>query len=112
MFLGVDSDLLNFLLVFRQDLRGKMVVFHCDNQSVIHALNLRTCREKDVMKLIRAMVLLSLFNDIRSCAQHIPGCDNIQADRLSQFQVSCEDLLRWGLSAVPVAINPEWLPRG
>ena len=92
-----------FLLVnmFREDLSNRAVVFHCDNISVVHALNKQTSRNLGVMKLLRPMVLLLLQNNISFKALHIPGKLNTICDELSRGQVPRETLQRFGLRAQP-----------
>ena len=85
-------------------------MLHCDNMSIVHALNKQTSKEKKVMGVIRSMVLFALFRDIRFYAEHIPGEDNITADKLSRFQITADEMWQEGFSPIPMEVSHMWKP--
>lgn len=101
-----------FLLVnvFKDCLRNKSVLFHCDNISVVFAINNQTSRNKSVMSLLRPLVFLFLNYNIYFRAKHIPGKINILCDQLSRKQLSRELLEKYDMDAEPTAIPHQLRP--
>lgn len=99
-----------FLLVniFKKELRNKTIIFHCDNSSVVSALNTQTSRNKMIMMLIRPLILIFLNNNIHFSSVHIPGNINILCDQLSRQQMTQEVLLYHGMNLHPTVI-PNYL---
>ena len=69
-------------------LKNKKVSFVCDNQAVVSIINKQTAKPKNVMSLLRRLILLCLQNNIRFKAVYIPTSKNVIADSLSRFQWS------------------------
>jgi hypothetical protein len=69
-------------------LKSKKVLFHCDNMSVVFAVNAGTSKCGHIMTLIRELFFTAAkFNfDIRLV--HVPGITNIAADLLSRGKVT------------------------
>ncbi len=99
-----------FLLIhmFKDKIKGSRIIFHCDNQAIVHVLNKQSSRDKDIMALLRPLILVLLKNDISFIAQYIPSEDNYLADTLSRFQETPEILSRFGMKPSPTPI-PELL---
>lgn len=57
-----------------------------DNMAVIEIINKQTSKEKVLVKLVRRLVLAALRYNLYFRAKHIPGKNNIVADRLSRLQ--------------------------
>jgi hypothetical protein len=68
-------------------IRNTSFILLCDNLSVVHCLNKLTSKDKEMMRIIREVVILTLTFNIRFKATHIPGSFNICADLLSRNQV-------------------------
>lgn len=68
-------------------LANKSVCFNCDNEALVFILNKQTSKERQLMFLVRKLVLLSLKHNILFIARHIPGKFNILSDALSRLQV-------------------------
>lgn len=64
------------------------VMFHCDNQSVVHILSSGTSRCKHIMSMLRYLFYVCANYNILLRAIHIPGVSNCFADCLSRLQVS------------------------
>ena len=61
--------------------------FRADNQALVFIINKRTSKDKQIMKLIRHLVFLTMYNNIQFKALHILGCKNEIADALSRLQM-------------------------
>jgi hypothetical protein len=68
-------------------LRGKMVKFHCDNQSVCYIIQSVTSRDPSIMALVRTLFFVSARNSFVCSAVHVPGCKNQAADALSRGKI-------------------------
>lgn len=65
-------------------LRNRSIVFHTDNSALTFIINKQTAKNKNIMKLVREMVLVCLRMNIIFRAKHIPGAKNVYADLLSR----------------------------
>ena len=82
-------------------LRNRHIGFYSDNSPVVYMLirGGASLHRPDLQELIREIFMLLLFNRIDPWWQHVPGDDNITADRLSRFKpepfatVDCEPSL-------------------
>ena len=54
----------------------QVVLFHCDNESVVFILNSRTSRAPDVMHLLRLLLMAAAHHNFIFSAQHIAGSAN------------------------------------
>lgn len=68
-------------------LKNHKVIFHCDNQAVVHIINKQSSRSGPSMQLLRLLVLTCLENNLLFKAKHIPGHKNGIADALSRGQL-------------------------
>ena len=75
------------LVVWGSCLRNKKILFHCDNQSVVHILNTMTSKSDKIMVLVRALTLQCLQHNMVIRGVHIEGRTNILTDSLSRLQV-------------------------
>ncbi|KAM3936010.1 uncharacterized protein RB166_003095 [Leptodactylus fuscus] len=66
--------------------RDRKVRFHCDNQSVVSAINSLTASSPPVVCLLRYLILKCLSLNAWVVAVHVPGVSNVIADSLSRFQ--------------------------
>ena len=66
---------------------NKRIIFFSDNATVVDFVNKQTSRHKDIMVLLRDLVLSCLRHNILFQARHIPGLQNSSADYLFRFQV-------------------------
>ena len=67
--------------------RDKCMVFHSDNMAVVHIINNQSCKDCNIMYLVRRLVLACMKYNVLVRAQHIPGKLNTHADILSRFQI-------------------------
>lgn len=75
------------LVVWGEQLMNKKLLFHCDNQAVVHILNSMTSKSEKVMVLVRALTLVCLRHNMIVKAKHILGRTNTLTDSLSRLQV-------------------------
>lgn len=73
--------------LFSDILTNCCIVFHTDNEAVVHIINKQTSKDTVLMRLVRRMVLHTLKHNILFKAVHIPGLHNSLADSLSRLQV-------------------------
>ena len=69
---------------FLPELKGRRVLLHADNQSVVGVLSHLTSRSPVMMSELRKMFLNTDENDIRIRTQYIRSAANIWADKLSR----------------------------
>jgi len=69
-------------------LQTKNIVFHCDNQAVVHILNSGSSRCPHIMTLIRYLFYVCARFNIVIKSVHIPGIQNCASDALSRLQVA------------------------
>ena len=62
------------------------VLFHSDNDAVLHILNTWTSKVPCLMRLLRHMLMSAALHNYSFLAQHVPGVDNQLADALSRFR--------------------------
>ena len=87
------------LEIWGSEMANKKILFMSDNMAVVEVINKQTSREKNLMHLLRRLVLVCLSKNILFRAKHIPGKYNIIADRLSRLQFQ---LQLWGCQRGPI----------
>ena len=71
---------------------------------MVTILNKQTSKDKHIMAVVRAIVLMQLkYNDVLS-AQHIPGVQNVLSDAISRQQETVDLLERYGMKPRPMEI--------
>ena len=68
--------------------RGSRVQWLCDNQPAVHAVSKRSCRDQDMMNLIRCLFFLEAWFGFELTATHLLGRENTLADDLSRNRLS------------------------
>lgn len=76
------------LEIWGERLGGRAICFHCDNMSVVRAINslFASSPPPPVLVLLRRLVLQCWRLNVWVRAQHVPGEKNDIADALSHFQ--------------------------
>ena len=74
------------LCLWSEDMTNKKIIFHCDNEAVVHIVNKQSSRSPPSMSLMRMIVLSCLSNNVLFKAIHVPGRHNKIADALSRQQ--------------------------
>ena len=98
------------LQIWHEQLANKKILFMTDNQSIVYIINKQSSKDKDIMQLVRSLVLCSLKYNIVFKAKHIPGKSNTIADLLSRCQVDQARRRFPALAPLPVCVPKELLP--
>ena len=98
------------LKLWGRTLANRCIVFMTDNEALVSIINKQTTPHKDIMVLVRALVVSSLQYNIVFTAEHIPGRHNVIADHLSRCQVRNAKALAPWLDKLPQQLDPAWLP--
>jgi hypothetical protein len=86
-------------------LQNSCVVFHSDNEAVVHIINAQTSRDPAIMILVRRFVLAVMRHNILFSAEHIPGMVNTLPDLLSRLQIK-----KFREMSVEMDIKPTIIP--
>ena len=68
--------------------QGQSVLCRCDNLAVVHSLRSRSCRDPNLMHLLRTLFFFEAHFHFSLHAEHVAGVDNTLADHLSRNNVS------------------------
>ena len=93
-----------------QEWRDGQIVIHTDSQVMTEVWKKGTCRDKDVMRVVRPLFMLGASINLSITLLHVPGVDNVKADLLSRFKIQ-EFRTRFAhMSTRPTVVPPEvWL---
>jgi len=83
-----------------------VVLFQCDNLSLVSAISKGSSRDTDVMRLLRCMWFFVAFFDIDIRPEHIAGSINCTADHLSRNNMQSFFSLNSQVSRLPVPLPP------
>lgn len=87
--------------------KNHCVRFFTDNLALVYILNRQTSKDKQIMKLVRKLVLACLKHNILFKSSHVEGCKNVLADALSRLQVDEFRRLSPGSKAHPTPVPKE-----
>lgn len=96
--------------LFKHKLSGANILFHCDNQAIVTIINKQTSKNKDIMQLLRPLILALMTNNITFKAVYLSTHDNTLADAISRFQETTDLLTRHGLQSSPTTVPSHLLP--
>ena len=65
----------------------KRILFHCDNQSMVHLWRNGLSQSPTLMHLVRALFFVAAHHNFHITISHIAGTDNSIADALSRFHM-------------------------
>ena len=85
------------LILWSHVLADKRLLVLCDDEAVVHVINNQTCKEQNIMSLIRTMTVTMMWNNVILRTKHVPGKKNIITDALSRFQDTPEIRNQYGL---------------
>ena len=66
---------------------NKRVLFFSDNMCVVQVASAGTCKDRLMMRILRAMFFFTAQHNIILSFRHLPGSSNVNADLLSRLQV-------------------------
>ena len=92
-------------------LANKRILFFTDNDSVVHVINQQTSKNKELLYLLRQLVLTCLRHNVLFRVRHIRGKKNILADCLSRLQVGRFKTLAPDVEASPTVVPSPLLPQ-
>ena len=73
------------LTVWAERLNNSRILFLTDNMALVHIINNCSCKDRQIMCLVRRMVLVSMKFNIHFRAKHVRGRDNRLADSPSRL---------------------------
>ncbi len=73
--------------IWGHHLKHKVVLFQCDNMSVVAAVQKGSSKETFVMHLLRCLWFFTAYYDIALHIEHIAGTQNNTADQLSRYNM-------------------------
>lgn len=92
------------LLVFKNELSLKMIMFHTDNKALVTIINKKkSSNSKRAKQLVRPLVLHTMVKGMQVKACHISGWSNCIADAISRKQ--CDRLRKEAPSADMVPLK-------
>lgn len=107
-FLELIPIVLSFYL-WDSKLKGKKIIIHTDNQSLVQIINNKSSRNNRVMILMRQLVLKLLLQNIQIKAVHIESKENGICDAISRLQYSrLLSLLPHNACKVPLSIPQDF----
>ena len=66
----------------------KCTLFHTDNEGLVEVINRKTTIDRQLLVLLRELVLQCLKHNNLFWAIHVPGVINVKADALLHLQVT------------------------
>lgn len=86
----INNKLLLYLAfrLWAYTMPNTQLLFRVDNEAVCYVLSNHTSHDKQIMQMLRHMILLALKFDIVFSAVHLPGHLNVVADKLSRLQTA------------------------
>ena len=102
--------------IWATELANKSILFHTDNQGLVEVINRKATKDRQLLVLLRELVLQCLKHNILFRAIHVPGVLNVKADALSHLQVTLFKSLGQGMdmdhaqTLVPAHLLPQNWP--
>lgn len=90
--------------IWGSQFQNHKILFLTDNEAVVAIINKTSSKDKIIMKLVRRLVLICLRNNILFKAKHVPGKQNVIADKLSRLDFQKTLALAPWLNRQPVQI--------
>ena len=87
----------------------RRILFHVDNEAVVHILNSRTSKDPNIMHLLRSLLKVAACLSFTFAAVHVPGKTNGIADALSRFNLQGFRSQAPCAKKSPVLISPQLL---
>ena len=86
------------------------IIFYTDNSCIVQIWRSGSCRDKSMMRLVRALFLFTARRNLNGLMQHIPGHTNIWTGALSRLQVRKFHQLHRQAQPEPTSISSDvWL---
>ena len=104
------SPIVLALKLWGSAIENKCIDFHTDNEAVVHIINNQTCKDEEIMQLVREMVVKLMQRNSLFRAVHIKGILHLTADFLSRMQMGKIREQHPTANQWPTKIPQEWLP--
>ena len=75
------------LALWGPQLKGKCLLFHCNNASIVNIMAEASTCSKTMMALVHTFMLLAMQHNVHIHIQHIAGVNNDVADVLLHFEM-------------------------
>ena len=72
--------------IWGKEWRGCTVEFNYDNEAMVHSLMAGSCKEKNMVHMLRCLFFTEAKFNFSIVASHVSGVLNVQADALSRNQ--------------------------
>ena len=59
------------MCLFKTQFCDKKILFHTDNKALVEILNKKSSKSKQVMQLVRPLILMAMLNNIHSSFGHL-----------------------------------------
>ena len=96
------------LVLWGPKLKGKHLLFHCNNALVVHIMAKASACSKTMMTLVHTFTLLSMQHNVQVHIQHITRVSNNIADALSCFEMDRFWQLCLHAEADPLPVAKIW----
>ena len=73
------------LAIWGDQFKGKRILVHCDNASVMQIMTMCSSRSKSMMVLVHYLAMFGMQNNFDCHLQHIPRVNSGIADALSRY---------------------------
>ena len=73
------------LAIWGDQFKGKRILVHCDNTSIMQIMAKCSSKSKSMMVLVHSLAIFGMQHNFNLCLQHIPRVNNGIADALSRF---------------------------
>ncbi len=102
--------ILLLLQMFGQKMANSDLLVDCDNMGIVEVINKQTSRSRQIMTLLRPLILILLKFNIRFRCQHLMSAENNIAEAISRFQENAAFLRGAGLNLNRLDIPSQMLP--
>ena len=101
--------------IWASDLTNNCILFHTDNRGLVEIINRKTTKDRQLLVLLRELVLQCLKHKFFFRAAHVPGVHNVKADALLRLQVRrfksiCQGMNHAQILLVPAHLLPQNWP--
>lgn len=101
---------LTAIQVWGKALENKNLVFVTDNEAIVSVINTQTTKHKQILFLLRLLVLECLRRNICFSAVHVPSKQNLACDLLSRAKIDAFFQVLPEASSTPTAVPVRFLP--
>ena len=97
--------------IWASDPANKCILFHTDNLGLVEVINRKTIKDRQLLVVLRELILQCLKHNILFRAVHVPGVHNVKADALSHLQVTRVKSICQGMDHAQTLVPAHLLPQ-